>query len=130
MFLRELTEKNHNDFLVLAKEIIQADGVIADTEKAMMDQYFLELGVQPYHVEGALLDAVQNLSKLPLTLRKKLFFELVILSMGDGSYAQDERNILQRIASSWQIGDTEVAAIERVAEETVKVYHDIAELFR
>ena len=130
MFLQEIPVEYQKDFFVLAKYLVDADGVFAKQEKAMMEQYFREMQVEPFDISGDWNEAVSHLKEVDLKLRKKLLFEYTALCLVDDEYNEAEQKKLGDIAAAWNISISECDTYKAVATQVLQAYQKTEQLFR
>lgn len=100
MFLANLNKDQKPAFLALAKSLIGADGIFADEEMLMMEQYQQEMSLavsfdQIQINEAEALAVFENAAAMQ---KKQIFFELTALAYANQDYAEEEHALLVKIA--------------------------------
>ncbi len=99
MYLKELNLEEKGAFYSLAQSMVAADGVFGDEEKVMMSQYLQEMNIT--RSEAAIMTeaaALEVFTKSPNTTKRKVFVELVSLSLCDGTMEAAENQMLVRVS--------------------------------
>ncbi|MEM0964425.1 MAG: TerB family tellurite resistance protein [Bacteroidota bacterium] len=99
MFLHELTHEQRRAFLVLARQVVDADHRLAIQEVERLDRLYVAAGVQA-ETAGA-PTATGNLHLLFGTERSRvvLLIELLLVAYADGRFHPSELEAIRRIAT-------------------------------
>ena len=103
MFLNELSPEQRSAFLVLAREVIQADERLTLLEVESLDKLYAESGMG---VENAAApNAAGDLNLLFPTSRQRavVLIELLLVAYADGTLHPREESAIQRIAARLEI---------------------------
>ena len=99
MFLHELSHEQRAAFLVLARQVIDADHRLAIQEVERLDRLYAEAGVEAEHAEAPL--AVDGLMETFPTERSRVVVTLDLLLVGyaDGALHETEETAIREIAA-------------------------------
>ena len=99
MFLHELSHEQRAAFLVLARQVIDADHRLAIQEVERLDRLYAEAGVEAEHAEAPL--AVNGLMETFPTERSRVVVTLDLLLVGyaDGALHETEETAIREIAA-------------------------------
>lgn len=130
MFLSQLNEAQRPAFLVLAKSLIAADGIFADEEMLMMEQYQQEMSLHiPFNdiqiEENQAIAAFAD--DVPLR-KKQVFFELVALAYADQVYAKEENDLLIKIGNAFGLDAEFLEESKNISNELIRLYAKIGTL--
>lgn len=134
MFLAELPGRQQSDFLGLAHKLISADGETHADELAMLNQYRQEMGFKgsiatctaPLTSEHQ--SSIDSFQAAPVTIRKKVLFELVALACADHEYAASEHSLLEEICASFQLDPIFLDNCKKYVEQLTGLYTEISKL--
>lgn len=126
MFLAELSESDQRHYLELAYLMINADGIIAEEEKKTFALYKAEIPglmeIPEYKTDD--IDApLSAFSKSDKTTRRKVYFELVSLAFTDMEYADEEKEMMDKVAQSFGLSENERREMDCIAEDLMKCFN-------
>lgn len=119
MYLSILKEKEKKMFLDLAYVLSSADGNMADEEKAMIDHYCDEMGIEkhtPSIVDKS--EIVNELAKATdLQSKRIIIFELIGLAIADNSYDETEKQFIIKAVSQFELSKDYMDSCEKIISE-------------
>ena len=127
MFLHELPKELINPYLDLANTLIQADGIVEESEQSVLQLYAVELNLEALP-ELHIVDfptTLKAFDSLPTKIKKEIYFELFSLSYADSSCSEQERSLLNIVAEQFNIEKTDAEMIENI---TIKLLFDYEQL--
>lgn len=110
MFLSQLTRTQRQAFLSLARELVEADGVMTLGEVIATTALGRELGLDDTGEVRPLAEAADAFDSR--SSRVIALIELTLLAHADGSSAGAENSTLRRLALMWTIDGAEMREIE------------------
>lgn len=127
MFLNELPEEKRNTFLNMAYTLISADGVFTDVEMQTLQLYTIEFNIEQLP-ELSTIDydkALAEFADLPLSMRKKVYFELYSLAFADSNCSNEEKVLLNKAATHWEIPIRDVEELESITRKLLFDYEQL-----
>lgn len=112
MFLNALKPKEKELFLNLAMAVIKADGIIEDSEQEMLTAYAEEMHVSVNDVNFTpdINTSIKEAATIESEQTKRIFLvELLALSLVDGKFAEEEQNIITKVANAFGISKENVS---------------------
>ena len=99
MFLHELSHAQREAFLILARQVIDADHRLAIQEVERLDRLYTEAGVEPEMAEAAV--AVDDLQEVFTSERSRVVVVLDLLLVGyaDGTLHPSESEAIRQIGA-------------------------------
>ena len=88
MFLNQLNKKEKETFMSLSVHMANANKIIADEEKEMIQEYCREMGLVSFDIKDAIPmeDVLGVFQQSDLHIRKVVLFEILGLAYADGEY--------------------------------------------
>lgn len=111
MYLNSLTQEEKCAFYSIANSIISADGLIREKEAEMMQKYLEEMELTDALPVQSFDDALAMLENTAQTTKRKLYFELVGITMCDDEYERKEKSVLTKISDSFGLLREEASEI-------------------
>lgn len=105
MFLNSLNPTEKDNFMKLAVAVIKADGVVEESEKQILSAYANEMQIPVCDLdEQSDADNIIKVFAINSTLQIKriVFLELLALAFADGSYAAEEKALVQQLADAFE----------------------------
>ena len=128
MFLGKLNEEEKKLFLNLAVKVAEANGIVAEAEKNMINQYCLEMGLSVTQKNNKSIDeAIDGFSKSSVEIKRIVMIELIGLCMSDEKYETEERSIIEKIAQALDISNEAIELFEADLKNYRLVVKSIAE---
>jgi tellurite resistance protein len=128
MFLGKLNEEEKKLFLNLAVKVAEANGIVAEAEKNMINQYCLEMGLSVTQKNNKSIDeAIDGFSKSSVEIKRIVMIELIGLCMSDEKYETEERSIIEKIAQALDISNETIELFEADLKNYRLVVKSIAE---
>ncbi len=117
MFLHLMNDAQKLEFLKLARQMIGADEVVLDSEKAYLYRLFREAGLPANErrvADGAIADpAVFDTRRA----RVAVAVEALVLAWVDGEFDNTEKNIANDLIARLDINDTDREEVHQAAEK-------------
>ena len=130
MFLANLNQKEKAVFWDVANAIVRVDGVIAEVEMEMLNQYQDEMHTA--FAEGdAKIDKMELLASLKdssQAVKKMIYFELFGLVYADAKYTKDEENLMKNVQMLFGITDEDARALEKCVVTIMNTYGELGEI--
>lgn len=103
MFLHELSPEQRRAFLVLARQVIDADHRLAIQEVERLDRLYLEAGLEAEHADAP--NGVADLNHLFPTERARVVVvvDLLLVAYADGRLDPRETDAIRRVAAQLQV---------------------------
>lgn len=111
MYLKSLTQEEKCAFYSIAGSIVSCDGIVWEKEEAMLQQALEEMGLRDPLPVLPLDEALAMLEQAEPATKRKLYFELVGITMGDDEYTRREKAVLARIIDSFGLSREEAGEI-------------------
>lgn len=104
MFLNELNKKESIAFVNLVEILAKIDGVFAEKEKDLLNEYIEELSLTNENLEKQNFQVViKELEASTDRVKNIIYFELIGLALSDGSYDKEEIEFLDKLAAQFNI---------------------------
>ncbi len=123
MFLHELSSEQRRAFLVLARQVIDADHRLAIQEVERLDRLYLEAGLEAEHADAP--SGAGDLALLFQTDRARLvvLLDLLLVAYADGRLHPRETEAIRRVAAQLEID----AGTWEAALDWARRYEDLVE---
>ena len=124
MYLTLLNQEEKMLFLELAYKIACADGVYSEEEKLIMDSYCKEMQIKlkEEFIKMSMDEILEKISTVSDDRNKKIFiFEAIGLAMIDGTYAEEEENMILHMANLFGVENVFVKHCENILNEYIKL---------
>lgn len=131
MFLNSLSSNEKNNFMKLAIAVIKADGVIENNEKQVLTAYAneMQIGIEDTDVQYDIDHIIESLSKESTDQSKRVIFvELLALAFADGNYTDEEKNIIQKLAKSFNLGEDFIERAINLQDSYIAAYMSLVNL--
>lgn len=132
MFLGQLSEKEKKAFISLSVHVSNSNGVFADEEKVMIQEYCKEMGIPFFDAENTISmeEVVTIFTESELHIKKIVLLETLGLVYSDGVFDDDEKGFVYDYAKKIGLTDEDVnkqtVAIREYLEALKKVAEAIA----
>ena len=122
MFLNQLSDKEKNAFISLSVHASKSNGVLAEEEKAMIQEYCKEMDIPLFDANDAISmdEIVAVFNESELTIKKIVLLETLGLVYSDGEYDDSEKGFVIEYANKIGLTDEDVEK----QTEAVKTYLD------
>lgn len=119
MFLRSLNETQKELFLDLATQAANANDVVEENEKALLESYVDEMGIEVTAAKNLPLDELlTQLHNLSTQLEmNQVMFELVGMMMSDSEYDEKEKDFIKKVAEHFEIGEEKIKTMYSYVNE-------------
>lgn len=123
MFLNELNKNEGIAFMQLVKYLANSDNTFAKEEKALYNDYLVELGLEEGEIGDENLSFIYEKLKESSQRNKNLiYFELIGLALIDGEYEENEVKLLEEIGERLEIKRSKRIAFANYFYNFVDVY--------
>ena len=105
MFLNQLSEREKKAFLELTVHVSNSNGVFADEEKAMIQEYCKEMEIKEFNMDNIvpLEEIIGEIKKSSLHIKKIILLEILGLVYADGTYDADEKSFVLNFVNFYDI---------------------------
>lgn len=130
MFLNELTFKEKEAFVVVAKEVIEANDKIEQSEEELLNNYKNEMNLIEDDIKNSMetpKTAKIILAAMGTNKKRKVYMELYALAICDGYYDKEEKTIINEIQSLFEISNSTKIKLQLCTDELNGVYKKISD---
>ena len=127
MFLKGLTDTQQKLFLGIARELIEADDKITDSERTLINNLSAEMGQQ---------ELIRNPSDEVLQeffpdkgSRAAIMLELIGLAACDGNFAIENDQVISRLRKVFALGDDQMTTYVNWVKKLFEVQAEAATFF-
>lgn len=130
MFLNQLSAEEKEAFISLSIHASNSNGIFAEEEKAMIQEYCREMGILFFDAGKAksMVEIVEIFKKADLHIKKVVLLEILGLIYSDGLFDDAEREFIRGYASDIGLTDEDVDKQIAVMKEYLQVLKKIAEV--
>ena len=129
MYLKELMQGEKFAFYSIVKNLVSIDGEFTTDEQALVDGFLAEMSLERNQINDIPVDdAIKMFSYSTASVRKKVFLELVGVTLCDDMLHQKEKEFLDKIAESFLISEDDKNAIIRTVKDLLDIYKKMAVL--
>jgi tellurite resistance protein len=113
MFLNQLSEKEKEAFISLSVHVSNSNGIFADEEKVMIQEYSKEMEIPEFDTnEAKSIDEIINVFKSSeLHIKKVIMLEVLGLVYSDGFYDAEEENFIKKFSDDIGLADEIVESL-------------------
>ena len=113
MFLNQLSEKEKEAFISLSVHVSNSNGIFADEEKVMIQEYSKEMEIPEFDTnEAKSIDEIINVFKSSeLHIKKVIMLEVLGLVYSDGFYDAEEENFIKKCSDDIGLADEIVESL-------------------
>ena len=113
MFLNQLSEKEKEAFISLSVHVSNSNGIFADEEKVMIQEYSKEMEIPEFDTnEAKSIDEIINVFKSSeLHIKKVIMLEVLGLVYSDGFYDAEEENFIKKLSDDIGLADEIVESL-------------------
>lgn len=128
MFLGKLSEKEKHAFISLSVHAANANGVFADEEKMMIQEYCKEMGIPFFDAENtAPMDEVVAVFKeSDISIKKIVLLETLGLLYSDGVFDDSEKGFINEYAKKIGLTDEDVEKQKEAIKEYLEALKKVA----
>ena len=129
MFLGQLSEKEKNAFISMSVHVSSSDGVFADEEKAMIQDYCKEMGIPFFDADNAISmdEVVAVFRESEIQIKKIVLLETLGLVYSDGEYDNVEKGFVDEYAKKIGLTDEDVEKQTEAIKEYLVALKKVAE---
>lgn len=130
MFLNQLSEKEKEIFISLSIHVSNSNGVFADEERDMIQEYCKEMEMPVFDENNvkSMNDVVAVLAESDLHIKKVVLLEIMGLVYSDGTYDQAEKGFIKEFAEKIGLTDDDVKKQSVVIKEYIDILKRIGEV--
>ena len=123
MYLNDLMQGEKFAFYSIVKELVSIDGSFSDVEKQLVNGFLVEMNLVDEKLPTIKLDdAIDMLTYSSSETRKKVFIELVGVTLCDEFLHSDEKMFLDNIANRFSISNDEKDDIIDTIQQLLNIY--------
>ena len=113
MFLNQLSVKEKEAFISLSVHVSNSNGIFADEEKVMIQEYSKEMEIPEFDTnEAKSIDEIINVFKSSeLHIKKVIMLEVLGLVYSDGFYDAEEENFIKKFSDDIGLADEIVESL-------------------
>ncbi|MGF0064152.1 hypothetical protein ACQRCQ_02625 [Lachnospiraceae bacterium SGI.085] len=129
MFLGQLSDKEKNAFISLSVHASNSNGVFAEEEKVMIQEYCKEMGIPFFDADNAISmdEVVAVFKESELTIKKIVLLEILGLVYSDGVFDDTEKGFINEYAKKIGLTDEDVAKQTVAIKEYLEALKKVAE---
>ncbi len=115
----------------LAVAVIKVDGVVEESEKQILSAYANEMQIpvcnldEPYNADSIIKEFAMHST---LQTKRIVFLELLALAFADGSYATEEKALVQQLANAFELDRVFIERAINLEDAYVTVYMSLVNL--
>ena len=115
----------------LAVAVIKVDGVVEESEKQILSAYANEMQIpvcnldEPYNADSIIKEFAMHST---LQTKRIVFLELLALAFADGSYATEEKALVQQLANAFELDRVFIERAINLEDAYVAVYMSLVNL--
>ena len=130
MFLDQLNKKEKKTFMSLSVHMANANKIIADEEKEMIQEYCREMGLVSFDIKDAIPmeDVLGVFQQSDLHIRKVVLFEILGLAYADGEYENSEDAFVIQFAKAIGLSKETVEEYETLLLEYLGILKKIVQI--
>jgi tellurite resistance protein len=130
MFLNQLSEMEKNAFISLSVHVSNANGVFAEEEKAMIQEYCREMGIPFFDADNSMHmeEIVATFGKSDIRIKKIVLLETLGLAYSDGVYDDSEKSFIKEFAKKIGLTDEDVDKQTIAIKEYLEALKKVAEV--
>lgn len=130
MFLNQLNKKEKETFMSLSAHMANANKIIADEEKEMIQEYCREMGLVSFDIKDAIPmeDVLGVFQQSDLHIRKVVLFEILGLAYADGEYENSEDAFVIQFAKAIGLSKETVEEYETLLLEYLGILKKIVQI--
>ena len=123
MYLKDLMQGEKYAFYSIVKYLVTIDGEFAEEEMNLMDEFLQEMQLEKEQVPDiSPEDAIGMLKFSTPSTRKKIYIELIAVTLCDEYLHIDEKEYLDRIANDFLIDDELRDKLFETVKELLEIY--------
>lgn len=130
MFLNQLNQKEKETFMSLSVHVANSNGILADEEKEMIQEYCREMGLDSFNVKDAvpMEDVLTVFKQSDLHIRKIVLFEILGLAYADGEYEDTEDDFIIQFATAIGLNKETLEEQETLLVEYLEILKKIVQI--
>lgn len=131
MFLNSLNPTEKDNFMKLAMAVIKADGIVEESEKQILSAYAneMQMPVCSLDEQGDINKVIKEFAMNSTSQTKRIvFLELLALVFADGSYAIEEKALVQELADAFDFDKSFIEQVVNLEDAYVTAYMSLVNL--
>jgi len=129
MYLKDLMQGEKYAFYSVVKRLVSVDNDFSEAERKLMDEFLVEMEISEDQITDiGLEDAIDMFAFSSFSTRKKVFIELVGVTLCDELFDVDERDFLINIAERFGIAEDDRDSIVRMVHNLLDLYKDLQDM--
>lgn len=130
MFLNQLNPKEKETFMSLSVHVANANGILANEEKEMIQEYCREMGLDSFDEKNAvpMEDVLTVFKQSDLHIRKIVLFEILGLAYADGEYEDTEDDFIIQFATAIGLNKETLEEQETLLVEYLEILKKIVQI--
>lgn len=130
MFLSQLSENEKSAFISLSIHASNSNGVFADEEKCMIQEYCQEMGIPSFDADNAkpMDEVVAIFKESDVHIKKIVLLETLGLVYSDGEFDDSEKTFVKEYARKIGLTDDDVDKQTVVIKEYLEVLKKVVEV--
>lgn len=130
MFLNQLSEKEKEAFISLSIHVSNSNGIFADEEKVMIQEYCKEMEIPLFDKDNAksMDEVVAVFAESDLHIKKVVLLETLGFVYSDGVYDEEEKGFIKEYAGKIGLTNDEVEKQSVVIKEYLDILKKIYEV--
>lgn len=114
----------------LSVHVANSNGILADEEKEMIQEYCREMGLDSFNVKDAvpMEDVLTVFKQSDLHIRKIVLFEILGLAYADGEYEDTEDDFIIQFATAIGLNKETVEEQETLLVEYLEILKKIVQI--
>lgn len=127
MLLNKLTDVEKDAFISLSIHAANANGVFAEEEKALIQDYCKEMGIAFFDPDSVIsLEELKRIYADSSTDHKKIvLFELMGVVYADGNYDKEEKMFINEFAEAIGLSDNDVEVQTNLMKKYIAILGEI-----
>ena len=127
MYLNGLMQGEKYAFLSIVKHLVSVDGDFSDEEQILIDGFLGEMGFsEDPKSEIGYEDAIEMFTYSTLSVRKKVFIELVGVTLCDEMLHSNEKDFLDNVALKFHINEEDKSEMFCIVRQLTEIYRKMA----
>lgn len=130
MFLNQLSEKEKDAFISLSVHASNANGVFAEEEKIMIEEYCKEMSISFFDAKDvkSMDEVIAVFKESDLHIKKIVLLETLGLVYSDGNYDDEEKGFIKEFAGMIELEKSDVEKLTEVIKKYLEVLKEIGEI--
>ena len=129
MYLKDLMQGEKYAFYSMVNHLVMVDGEYSQEEQKMMDEFLMEMQLDKESIPDiSMQDAVDMLTYSSPSTRRKIYIELVGVTLCDEFLHEDEKVFLDKVADEFSISEDVRTSLNNIVHDLLEIYKDMERL--